>query len=105
MRSWFRGKSGGLFAFLAISALVLGGLGWVTAEALRLETEQFESLAEAELQGKLRQALWQLDSAMITRLSHESSRPFTHYSALSIPANSVTVAGQQCEPGTVMETS
>ena len=33
MKLWLGGKTGGLFAFLAISALVIGGLGWATAAA------------------------------------------------------------------------
>ncbi len=40
MTSLFRGKLGCLVAYLGISALVLGGLGWATKEALRLEEEQ-----------------------------------------------------------------
>src|SRR5262249_29871289 len=46
--NWFRGKRGGLIAFLLIAGLVAGGLGWVTATVLRLEHEQLEARADAE---------------------------------------------------------
>ena len=37
MTKWLRGKRGGFIAFVAITALVAGGLGWVTCAALELE--------------------------------------------------------------------
>src|SRR2546423_9310533 len=95
MRSWFRGKRGGLIAFVLIAGLVAGGLAWATAAALRLEREQAEARAEADLQARLRQALWQLDSLMMARLSHEASRPFTHFSALYAPTNPADNAGNR----------
>jgi signal transduction histidine kinase len=44
---FFRGKLGCLIAYLGISALVLGGLGWATKEALRLEEEQHAATQKA----------------------------------------------------------
>src|SRR5262245_76411 len=105
MRRWFRGKPGGLIAFLTIAALVAGGLGWVTAAALRLERAQLEARAETEFQSKLRQALWQLDSVMMARLSQEASRPFTHFSALYAPTNPVGRDANKVDPGEVVEVS
>src|SRR5262245_66045720 len=94
---WLRGKRGGLIAFLAIAGLVAGGLGWVTAAALRLEHDQAEARAEADLQARLRQALWQLDSVMMAKLSHGASRPFSHFSALYAPPSPVDQRGMRCE--------
>jgi signal transduction histidine kinase len=54
MRTWLRGKPGGLAIFAVIAALVAGGLGWVTLAALRLEREQCEARAQADYQSKLR---------------------------------------------------
>src|SRR5438067_57107 len=79
MKTWFRGKTGGLIAFLVTSALVIGGLGWVTAAALRLEREQLESQAQSKLNNKLRLAMWRLDSRVSPLLAREDSRPYTHY--------------------------
>src|SRR5438128_1361390 len=105
MRGWFRGKRGGLMAFVLIAGLVAGGLAWATAAALRLEGEQAEARADADLQAKLRQALWQLDTLMMARLSHEASRPFTHFSALYAPTNPVDRTGNRYELGTILEVS
>jgi signal transduction histidine kinase len=105
MMRWLGGKRGGLLAFVAIALLVAGGLGWVTAAALRLEQEQLEGRAEAELHAKLRLALWRLDSFMFPELAREASRPFAHYSAIYIPAPTFDRRGKELPPGSVWEVS
>jgi signal transduction histidine kinase len=102
---WLRGKRGGLIAFLAIAALVAGGLGWVTVAALDLEREQLEARAETELHAKLRLALWRLDSYMIPELSREASRPFAHYSAIYVPMPAFSRQGKPLSPGSCLELS
>ncbi len=105
MKGWLGGKRGGLLAFVAIALLVAGGLGWVTAAALRLEQEQLEGRAEAELHAQLRLALWRLDSFMFPELAREASRPFAHYSAIYIPAPTFDARGKELPPGSVWEVS
>jgi signal transduction histidine kinase len=105
MRSWLRGKSGGFVAFLAITALVAGGLGWVTAAAVRLEQEQLAARAEAEHYNNLRLALWRLDSLIAPALAKEDSRPYNHYSAIYAPPLVLQPNGRAWEPGTVLEPS
>ncbi len=80
MRYWLHGKRGGLIGFLAIAALVTGGLGWVSSAVLRLEQEQRQARADADLFGQLRLALWQLDAFVLPDLSREHGRPFSQYS-------------------------
>src|SRR5947207_770119 len=101
MRYFFRGKRGGLIVFLAIAALVTGGLGWVTAEALRLERdalrferEQLEARAEADLTNKLRVALWGLDSWIVTVFTNEANRPYHQYSASAASPLAGKTSGQ-----------
>jgi signal transduction histidine kinase len=87
MKTWFRGKRGGLAAFLLIAGLVAGGLGWATAAALRLESEQREQrdkLAAAERAKTLALALWQLDSFAAPIIAREDNRPFDHYVAVHL---------------------
>jgi signal transduction histidine kinase len=79
MSYWLRGKRGGLVSFLAIAALVLGGLGWMTAAVLRLEGEQRAARAGADLVEKLRLALWQLDYSILPYLTREDARPYHHF--------------------------
>jgi signal transduction histidine kinase len=87
VRSWWRGKAGGLLAFAVIAGLVGGGLGWVTLAALRLEQEQIEARLEAERSNKTRLALWRLDTRVFTDLAQEANRPYQHYrlASLSLP--------------------
>src|SRR5439155_25440302 len=74
MRPWFRGKRGGFIAFPLISALVVGGLGWPTGAALRLDQEQLDARRQGELSSNLRLALWRLDSLVAPALMKEDSR-------------------------------
>ncbi|HMP58885.1 MAG TPA: hypothetical protein PKD86_05990 [Gemmatales bacterium] len=83
MSAWFRGHSGFGLAFLAITALVAGGLGWVTWVALDLERAQRLAQAQADRYERLRLALWRLDAKLFPVLARESSRPFTHYRPLA----------------------
>jgi signal transduction histidine kinase len=54
-----RGRRTGLIAFAFICALVIGGLGWVTRAALRLEQDQAQTRALAEHAERSRH--WQLE--------------------------------------------
>lgn len=102
MNYWFRGKWGGAIAFVAIAALVVGGLGWVTADALRLEREQIEARANEALNVKLREALWLLDSRVWPVLAREDSRPYNDYSAFYSPYVALGNDSSMCQPGTVV---
>jgi signal transduction histidine kinase len=82
MRYFFRGKRGGLLLLLAIAGLVLGGLGWVTFAALRLEREQLAARAEADFSTRLQLALWRLDARISIELAKEANRPYHQYSAI-----------------------
>jgi signal transduction histidine kinase len=102
---WLRGKRGGFIAFVAITALVAGGLGWVTRAALELEREQLAARAKSELDERLRLALWRLDSFMIPELAREASRPFAHYSAIYVPFPTMDQTGKRMPPGVCLEPS
>jgi signal transduction histidine kinase len=99
MKDWLCGKCGGAVAFLAVAGLVLGGLGWATAAALRIENEQIVERAEAEHAGKIRLALWRLDSHVTPLLAREDSRPFDHYSAVYAPPLALHNTGLAADPG------
>jgi signal transduction histidine kinase len=105
MRHPLRGKPGGLAAFVIIAALVAGGLGWATAAALRLEREQLEQRARADLDNRLRLALRRLDALILPELACENSRPFNHYSAVYALPVAFDAKGMTCAPGAVREPS
>lgn len=103
MKFWFRGKPGGLLVFLVISALVGGGLGWLTLAALRLEDDQVETRQRGVVRERLRLALWRLDSLIGPTLAREDSRPFHHYSTIYAPTVVLRDDGTPLIPGTVLE--
>ncbi len=105
MRSWFHGKRGGLVAFLGIAALVAGGLGWVTAAALRLEREQLEGQARADDDDRLRLAMWKLEARVAPTLAIEDNRPYNHYSPIFATARALVKHGDVWQVDTVLEPS
>jgi signal transduction histidine kinase len=105
MRRIFRGKFGAMVVFLLIAGLVVGGLGWVTAAALRLEREQLQGRADAEYTQKLHVALWRLDGRVAPALTLEDNRPYNHYSAVFVPSTALRNDGTAWEHGAVIEPS
>src|SRR5689334_3799421 len=108
----FRGKLTGLLWFLGIAALLLGGLGWATRAALRVEEDQrlaaanrraAEDLFQAkkERADALRSALWRLDTRLAPAIGREESRPYPQYVALHTPFPALTSSGIACAPGQV----
>ena len=106
------GKSRSLLSYLAIAALLLGGLGWATRAALRVEADQQLAAANAleseklylqqkEQADRLRAALWRLDSRLSPALAREESRPYPQYVALHTPFPALTSTGIACAPGQV----
>src|SRR5437763_16266763 len=90
MTPTLRARSWGLLVFPFIALLVVGGLGWVTAAALRLE-----------LSDQMRLALWRLDSRVSPALAREDSRPFQHYDLAYIPVPAFQPQLATCAPGSV----
>lgn len=91
MTGTLRARSVGLLAYALIVALVIGGLGWVTAAALQLE-----------LSDQMRLALWRLDSRVAPSIAREDSRPYQHYDTLYPPVGAVQPPHfYGCAPGSV----
>jgi signal transduction histidine kinase len=105
MRTYLHGRAKALLAFLVIAALVIGGLGWVTTETLRLEEGQVQADFDRELSAQLGLALWRLDSRIAPALAREDSRPYDHYGAFFAPAVVFRNNGVPLQPGEVVEPS
>ncbi|HJZ60221.1 MAG TPA: HAMP domain-containing sensor histidine kinase, partial [Gemmataceae bacterium] len=110
--TWLRGKLRAFLLFLGIAALLLGGLGWATRAALKVEDDQRLAaanaaeaerlyLAQKEQADRLRLALWRLDSRMAPALAREESRPYPQYVAMHTPFPALTGSGIACAPGQV----
>jgi signal transduction histidine kinase len=100
-----KSKSLACTVFLAIAALVIGGLGWVTYAVLEVEARSWHSDFEHELNAQVSLALWRLDSRVSPALAREDSRPFNHYSAFYAPAVVFNNRGQRLTAGDVLEPS
>ncbi|HMF12851.1 MAG TPA: hypothetical protein VKE94_11110, partial [Gemmataceae bacterium] len=105
MRYWLRGKRGGLIAFLCITALVAGGLGWMTAAVLRLEREQLEGQARAEQDDQLRLAMWKLEARVAPALAIEDNRPYNDYSPIYATSKALVCQSGAWKPDTILEPS
>src|SRR5438093_130858 len=90
-----------LCVFGLISALVAGGLGWATAESLRMERNQRESEAREKRAGKVRLALWRLDGQIAPMLAREDGRSYAHFTPLHSPIPAISDHGTIYEPGQV----
>jgi signal transduction histidine kinase len=110
--SFLGGKFRGFLAFLAIAALLLGGLGWATRAALRVEDEQRvaaanSARAEQLFQGDkdvyqaIQRALSRLDARVTPALSREDSRPYPHYAAMHSPFTAMNTKWAACPAGEV----
>ncbi len=105
MKRWLPNRVKAWILFLAIAALVVGGLGWVTAEVLRLEEARNVSDFDKELSGQLSLALWRLDSRIAPALAREDSRPYDHYAAFAPPPLLFRNDGSPVRAGEIMAPS
>jgi signal transduction histidine kinase len=69
--------------FGACAAVVLVALGWISLTALSLEQAQLQAGEKAELEERVRLALWRMDSALAPLIVEESARPWSAYEAFS----------------------
>lgn len=105
MKRWLRGWRGGALAYLIIAGLVIGGLGWATHAALRLEQEQWQSRRKNQREDKIRLALWQLDGRVSALMAREESRPYHHYSIFYAPSLALGPQLHPHVPGSVLQLS
>ena len=62
-------------AFVALAAVALAGLAYVSTVALRLEAERAATAREAALEENVRLSLWRLDSYLSTMIALENALP------------------------------
>ncbi len=59
--------------------VVLGAMGLLTWQAMRLERREQSAQAQAQFQESLRLALWRIDSAITPIIAREAARPYFEY--------------------------
>lgn len=80
--------------FGACALVVLAALAWLSFTTLRLERAQLEASQQAELEERVRLALWRMDSALAPLIVEESARPWSAYQAFSGTELAYTKAGK-----------
>jgi signal transduction histidine kinase len=85
--------------------LILGAMGWLTQRVVGLEEERAVSLAQAELEERIRLALARMDTAASGVLLVENQRPPAHYEPFYRPADIFTNQFQNVAPGIVLQPS
>ena len=97
MRPW---KIWLLFAFCA--SVLLAVMGWVSGMALRLDRAQARMRAEAQVEEKVRLALWRMDSMLSPVIAQESARPYFAYSAFHPAERAYGKMYNPLDPGEVL---
>lgn len=88
-------------AFGACLTLLLAAMGWVSVTALRLDRVQQQAERQAELEERVRLALWRMDSSLMPLLVEESARPPSAYRAFYGADRAYTKGGAQLKQGEV----
>lgn len=71
--------------FTACLAVFTGAMLWISARIVDLEEQHRRSAEDAQVQEKVRLALWRMDSLASALLIRENSRPAYHYQAFYAP--------------------
>lgn len=65
--------------FALCLAVFVGALAWITERAMVLEKARSDAEVEAQLQEKMRLALWRMEAEASAVVVSESARPVHHY--------------------------
>ncbi|MEN3940018.1 ATP-binding protein [Prosthecobacter sp. SYSU 5D2] len=76
-----------------------GAMGWMSLRMLDLEAQRRRTAEEAQVQEKVRLALWRMDSMASALLIRENSRPPHHYQAFYAPEDLFTSRTQSIPKG------
>jgi signal transduction histidine kinase len=88
--------------FALCLVVVLAAMGWISAQALRLERAEAETRRRAALEEDVRLALWRMDSALAPLIARESARPYFMYSAFYPAERAYTRMYAEIEQGEVL---
>lgn len=73
------------FWFATALSVLLLALGWVTQRTLSMESDRQAAVRDAEVQEKVRLALWRMDAAASALLIREGARPPEQFRAFTAP--------------------
>ena len=79
-RPWHIWLSYGLSLVVALTAM-----GWLTVSTLRVERSEAAARTGAQLDARIRLALWRMDTRLTPLVAQEMARPYTAFVAFSLP--------------------
>ncbi len=83
-------------------AVLLAAMGWVSLTTLRLDRAQADAARQAELEEKVRLALWRMDSSLGPLIVEESARPPSAYYSFHEATRAYTKSFAPVKPGDVL---
>jgi signal transduction histidine kinase len=89
-------------AFGACLVVVLVAMGWITGIALQLEQSEQATRRQAELEERVRLALWRMESALAPLIAEESGRPYFAYSPFYAPERAYTSMFSEVRAGEIL---
>src|SRR5262245_56580781 len=89
------------FFFGLCLTVLLAAMGWVSWTALSLDDAQRRAGQQAELEEKVRLALWRMDSALAPLMLEESARPYQNYESFPTVSRAYKKGGTSYAEGDV----
>jgi signal transduction histidine kinase len=83
-------------------AVLLAAMGWVSLTAVRLDRAQEETAQQAEVEERVRLALWRMDSALAALVIEESARPYYAYRSFHATERAYTKGYASIKQGDVL---
>ena len=88
--------------FAVCLAVILAAMGWISLMTLRLDRAEADASLEGSVEGKVRLALWRMESALAPIIARESARPYFSYSAFYPAERAYTRMYAEIESGEVL---
>jgi len=83
-------------------AVLLAAMGWVSLTAMRLDRAQEETAQQAEVEERVRLALWRMDAALAALVVEESARPYYAYYSFHATERAYTKGYTSIKQGDVL---
>ena len=91
--------------FTLCLAVFAGALVWISGRMLAMENERREAERSAQIQERVRLALWRMESIASTLLIRENARPASHYQAFYAPTDLYNSSNQPIPRGEALTPS
>lgn len=91
--------------FTLCLAVFASALVWISGRMLAMENERREAERSAQIQERVRLALWRMESIASTLLIRENARPASHYQAFYSPTDLYTTGNKPIPEGEALTPS